>query len=373
MKITFLRSKRDKSKITFDFLFPVIQCKRYLKDLGYDITVTDEAHESLVECDVLCVLSSCARYHRDDPDYTDKLRRVILAATKTYFFDISDSGGAFYWNYFDICDAYYKKQIYHDRGFYTSHPYDLRMHFDFYRQRYGCEFPALQPGDVQPGLISSVKLSWNLGLGDYRSFPFSGHLVERVVQLTQYRVIRRPLWIPFFRNRYIGGDFGSRNVDTIACFSNHQDVAPIYLHRKQARDVVAGLDGRMKIVSGFLKRREYSQLMRRAKSAICPFGWGEITWKDFEMFIRGVAVLKPNMSHLHTWPPYFVTDKTYVPYKWDASDLSIVVESVLSQPGSLDAIAREGQERFRSYDVLENPVRFVERFRQIFADGGASG
>ena len=41
-----------------------------------------------------------------------------------------------------------------------------------------------------------------------------------------------------------------------------------------------------------------------------PFGLGEITLKDFEVF-SGSLLMKPNMDHMLTWPNFYTKD-TYI-------------------------------------------------------------
>ena len=101
--------------------------------------------------------------------------------------------------------------------------------------------------------------------------------------------------------------------------------------------------------------------------ALSPFGWSEINLRDFETFINGIALLKPRMNHLDTWPDYYIENETYLPYKWDASDLKELIEHVVSDESYLEEIARYGQERFRSFGVQNDPTLFIERFRTIFS------
>ena len=120
------------SKVEHDFLYPVFKCKNYLKGLGYNIKFKNNLDNSLLNCDFLCVLSTCLRHHGKDNVYMDALRELSESAKMTYFFDISDSGGVLYERGFEIGEVYYKKQIYHDRAYYTNTNTDEpRMHIDY--------------------------------------------------------------------------------------------------------------------------------------------------------------------------------------------------------------------------------------------------
>ena len=41
--------------------------------------------------------------------------------------------------------------------------------------------------------------------------------------------------------------------------------------------------------------------LREAKFAISPFGWGEISLRDFEGMISGAMILKQNVSNMEAW------------------------------------------------------------------------
>jgi hypothetical protein len=79
---------------------------------------------------------------------------------------------------------------------------------------------------------------------------------------------------------------------------------------------------------------------------VSPFGWGEICYRDFECFLAGAVLLKPDMSHLKTWPDYYEPHVTYIPFAWDLSDLEQRIMDVLSDVERSQEIATNGQRRF---------------------------
>jgi hypothetical protein len=58
---------------------------------------------------------------------------------------------------------------------------------------------------------------------------------------------------------------------------------------------------------------------------VSPFGFGEITLKDFEVFLTGGLLLKPDMSHMQTWPDVFRAGETMAAHAWDLSDFEDTV------------------------------------------------
>ena len=100
--------------------------------------------------------------------------------------------------------------------------------------------------------------------------------------------------------------------------------------------------------------------MRETKIMPSPFGWGEIGVRDYEAFINGSLLLKPNMDHMLTWPNIFIKNKTYIPFEWDYSDLESNILKYLKNDQERIDIAREGQKNY--FESINN------RGQSIFCD-----
>jgi len=69
-----------------------------------------------------------------------------------------------------------------------------------------------------------------------------------------------------------------------------------------------------------LPHDEYLLSLLRSKVALCPWGWGESTHRDYQAMLLGAVVVKPDTSHVECWPDIYQAGKTYVPCKPDWSD-----------------------------------------------------
>ena len=96
-----------------------------------------------------------------------------------------------------------------------------------------------------------------------------------------------------------------------------------------------------------LAKPAYFRELRRSRIVASPVGTSEINYKDFETFLNGAVLLKPDMSHLETWPNYFRPNETYVPIRWNLVDLQNRVDEILSSYGSFIEIARRAQSLYR--------------------------
>jgi hypothetical protein len=109
---------------------------------------------------------------------------------------------------------------------------------------------------------------------------------------------------------------------------------------------------------------KYRQEMRDSKIVVSPFGWGEIGVRDFECWIYGACLVKPDMSHMETWPDVFVAGETYAPAGWGFKDLKRTIEELLDDGNKRQRIARAGRDAYRQMVSAEGMERFCQWFIQ---------
>jgi hypothetical protein len=114
-----------------------------------------------------------------------------------------------------------------------------------------------------------------------------------------------------------------------------------------------------------IPRPEYLKELRNCKVSVSPFGWGEPSYKDFEVIINGAALLKPDVSHMETWPNLYVAGETYLPFKWDCSDLQEVIYNALTGNTWRDLAQRARATYGRFLFDPEAREMFIHRFKEI--------
>lgn len=104
--------------------------------------------------------------------------------------------------------------------------------------------------------------------------------------------------------------------------------------RRPAAEVLAGLQGRLKILlpHGRVPPQQYAEEMLTSRVCVSPFGYGEICWRDFEAVAYGCLLIKPDMGHAESRPDIFQPFKTYIPVAWDFSDLEQKLLHCLENP-----------------------------------------
>ena len=101
-----------------------------------------------------------------------------------------------------------------------------------------------------------------------------------------------------------------------------------------------------KILKGYLKtdklnRFSYFNEMKKTLLSIVPFGYGEITLKDFESFLNGCILMKPRMNHMETWPNFYIPEQTFISFPWNFDGLQEKIEEVRINPKNICIFLKE--------------------------------
>lgn len=111
-------------------------------------------------------------------------------------------------------------------------------------------------------------------------------------------------------------------------------------------------------------QKGYYEEMRSSRICVSPFGYGELCWRDFETILMGSLLVKPDMSHLRTEPNIFVPGETYVPVRWDYSDLADVCERYLADHEARNRIVAQAYRLLSEYYAS---FRFLKCFSRLLA------
>ena len=338
------------------FLFPLLVHSRALADSGIEVRLFANDEPELTECDRLLVDRKAHEHlwpvaeSRLLDDFARWADRV-----PTIFCDTSDSAGWLHVKLLPIVHAYAKGQMARDRSSYLAPQYGYRAFADHYHRTLGVTdtHPEWSNPVPDPGLLPKLRVSWNAGLADYSATgPYKMALYGRL----PFRPLLR------FPSRR-GVPESPRPLDVSCRFGTGYARESVAVQRKLIRDRLAD---RMSVEK--LSRRRYYAELRAAKVVVSPFGWGEITLKDFEVFLTGGLLFKPDMSGIETWPDLFVADETYVSHSWDLDDFDDrLADLIADNPRRLE-IATAGQAKYCAHlggDAAA--ARLVEQLRQVVA------
>jgi len=284
--------------------------------------------------------------HRDPRDLTPEdfalMKRLRDKYKTIVFFNGQPEAGTNRLDLLPFVDRLFYKSVFADKDNYSKDLYGKNLYADYYHRRYGvtdapeyrCS-PAPERGD-----LSRVALSWNIGLGRYprRNWPQRAGVILARAGVPGLRWLFRgpePSAPPNFSGEGRSIAVHAR-IDPVPCES-------IAYQRKLFINLVRG-DNRF--LSGLAPQGQYYRELMDAKMTLSPFGWGEVCFRDFEAIISGSLLLKPDMSHLSTWPDVYVPYETYIPLDWDGGDLMEKTARYLGDPAERARIARNAWERY---------------------------
>ncbi|WP_417613228.1 hypothetical protein [Owenweeksia hongkongensis] len=267
--------------------------------------------------------------------------------------DQSDSSGTLLGDVVPLVYKYAKSQLLVDRGEYLREHYGARLYCDYYYRKFGVRDPAvyLSQPISDPSELSKLVLSWNSGLMHY------GMLRPYFMFLYKYFSHRSVLHF----SKWFTRPSGDRPIDFSCRMGIPYSRETVSFQRKKIKSL---LDG--KLPTDKLTRYAYLKEMRQSNLTVSPFGYGEITLKDFECFLAGSALVKADMSVLNTWPPLYVKGSTYAAHNWDCTDLVDVIEELLGDKSQAQEIAENGQQVYYKYTVSRDaPDLFARQFMEL--------
>jgi hypothetical protein len=312
------------------------------------------------------------------------MERLRRRYRRIFFLNGNAGGGLHRPEVLPYVDRFYNKALFVDRSLYTRELYGGELFTDVAHRTLG----VVDPEPVVPPPVPEVELPklhrhWNIGVGD---FP-RRKLVQRVgVALARVgngggrggatgrlwtvagTINRRemispaPLVTPV-REAYrydVNARLGRPGYPTIAHHRSHLGAVLEEAARRRdwrvARDRVPG--------------RQYFTDMQHSLVTFSPFGWGELCFRDFEAVRAGSLLIKPDMSHLTTWPDIFRPGETYIPVRWDGTDLEETIAYWTSRDHDEErrSIIAAAHARFRS-ELEELPSRSAAVLRELTSPG----
>lgn len=263
--------------------------------------------------------------------------------------DVVDGTGGTQFEVLPYVDKYFKKQLLSDYSLYAKPVYNKRIYCDYYHNEFGISDDEPQSsGELLPAeYVDKLGVSWNIGLGD----QFTRGKVQKLFDFKSTPSIP---WMEYDRTRIFDVHYrGSAWPGTAG---------------EQRRLTTKGLLNNTTVSkpdpTTKVSQKDYYKEMLQSYAVISPFGWGEICTRDFEAFAYSLALIKPDVSHMKTYPNWFEANKTYIPIKWDYSNFDSILDLFSTEEGrqKVKDIAIQGQECYRSLALANKKARndFVE-------------
>lgn len=341
------------------FLFPLVVHRKALAARGIEIRfVRDSAKAG--KADVVIVDSKFhrARWRRERDGVLAELSGLKGRSGRLLYFDTGDGSGWLQTDALALADGYFKAQVLRDRRRYLEPIYAHRPYADYYHREFGVNDaePEYSSPVPDPALLEKIRVSWNSGLADYS--PLGPARMALYHRLPFRPLLRFPA--PLARP-------SRPRPNPVSCrFGVDYERQSVAWQRRRMRSLLGRRFDTVK-----LARPAYFRELAASKLVVSPFGLGEITLKDFETFLAGGILLKPDMTHLETWPDFFRAGETMAAHRWDLADLEARIDEILDGYPHWQTLAEAGQETYRRFTSgPEAAGLFADRLAQILSPQG---
>lgn len=342
------------------FLFPLVKWHSHLREAGIDIKIFKSVDGLDSDADVILVDSKYHKYEwtKNQESIFLDFEKLRSRCERLIYCDTTDSTGSLQVEVFSFVDAYWKSQVLVNRAQYLDAMYGHRIYTDYYHRTYRVSDSLPEKSHVVRDVsdLDKLKVSWNSGLADYSLWgPMRVQLYEMF-----------PIGLLLGSSENSFSRWGNQKIHSLSCrFGINYERETVAWQRKQ---IAASMKG--KLSTNKLSRRRYFKELKNTKYVISPFGLGEITLKDFEVFITGGLLIKPSMKHMITWPNFFTDRQTCRQHSWDLSDFEELIEEIGDNEGLSKSIAEFGQENYRKYvSNHEGPALFIDHLKELLTLG----
>lgn len=296
----------------------------------------------------------------------DRYRRI-------FFLNGNAGGGIHRPEILPYIDRFYNKAIFNDRSTYRGSLYGAELFSQYYHDEFGVDDePEIITPAIDDAGIAKIHTHWNIGVGD---FPRRQTLQRIGVALSRMPGGGPRLALPVYHRKRVVDPAPVRPpspenalLDVNARLGN-PGYPTIVFHRQHLGRILSDAAERngWRVARDRVDPRRYRADMERSLTTFSPFGWGELCFRDFEAIRAGSLLIKPDMSHLETWPDIFIPGETYVPIRWDGSDLEDTIARYLEDRMERERIARNAHARLTT-ELSSLPRRSADVLRALLDD-----
>lgn len=317
--------------------------KNLLGDLGLKVSLHYDHNDPAVkDADCLIIHSRYFKAWQNTATRNPQNQEELLAflcsckytVNRLIWFDAADSTGSADFLLLPYVDIFLKKQMLKNKNYYTQtegYP-NLRPWLPSDQSATACFTPC------DSTQLDKMRLAWNVGMDDFRYY---GYKMSRLSNFLGHQLY--PL--------KFSSVLKERPIDAVFRGKLHQSAGAQNQIARQRNEVLTVFnDLKRNIAKGpGVPKRIYWRELRNSKVGVSPFGFGEICHRDFETFISGGLLVKPDMEHMETFPNWFIKDETYISVDWQMTSLKTVLEAVLDNYPSYLHIAIRGQANFKKH------------------------
>jgi hypothetical protein len=360
MKIIILTNQTPLHRGWNDF-YPLLKWKKQflVKGISFRFVDSIEKINSKNSNDIIIIdyryIRLRLKYDESNLIEKDRIIADVLIFRKTFnkiiLFDSGDSTGSRLFWLTPYVDIHLKKQLLKDRSIYLKNDNDKSVMIwlpEVYESS-GIDYVPINETD-----LIKLKLSWNLGMLDYRYFPYSKH----------YPIGTSCL----FNSLYKKIKFSNPTLNKEILAVQRGCLRPSIRYSFQRKILQSKLmdlksEGYPVRVGGSVSKKDYMKEIRNSKAIVSAYGWGEVCYRDFEAIQSGCLLIKPSMDHVETFPDIYIKNQTYISVGWNLEGLEDALIDIDNNYHCYLKIVQNAQKVYKNF--IDDGDGFVNRFIEL--------
>ncbi|MCC5931474.1 MAG: hypothetical protein JJU28_19660 [Cyclobacteriaceae bacterium] len=281
------------------------------------------------------------------------------------FLDDNAGADSTHFEFIDQLDGYYKAKLLTNKNDYMRKMYGRQIFSDYYHKHFDVNDTKIKYRDPVKNeeQLLKLKIAFNLGYGMYpkpKQFSLTRNVGFLFSMLNNIQLMK-PVF-EYWHKHLITSleteiNYKSKEYKISARFRSENYPGSISYQRTLFQNIIKNDDA---FFTGIISEKKYFNELSKTFGTLSPFGFGEVCVRDFEAIIYGSLLIKPDMSHMKTFPDIYIPYETYLPIKWDGSDLLDKVDNVLSQPKEYHQIIENSRKVYR--DSLINIDNYFYKY-----------
>lgn len=351
----------DNTSYTLTWLRALVWAKIFFRELDYDIEfdqfdafipyMSRKLHRPSTKDDFIGLFNKqydivFLAYHHSNAglssiqseDRIEVLQHLRKRSNKIIWLDTADGTGTCFFDVLPYIDLYLKKQVLIDLNLYKKEIWSNRIFGEYYHNTLGIQETGQKENIkyysvLEPQFIDKLGISWNVGLGDLFANGTTKYFYRKKYSPANFSSPSMGKKIDiYYRGSAYPGAIGYQRMHSRELLQNRSDISIVDVNTK-------------------VSYKEYVKESMNSKALLSPFGFGEICGRDFEAFIFGAALIKPDMSHLRTYPNIYKENETYISIDWDFGNFNEIIDMFKTEAGKKQVfeIATNGQKIYKEY------------------------
>ena len=345
-------------------LTPLILASKEIKDWNWSFVDYKIKNLFKKQGDLLILVR---KYHSGKISNEDIILELIKLRknfNKIVYFDDSASSTSIFFCTFPYVDQYWKRSQLLNTDLYKKKFYGGHLFSDYYHEKFKINDGNqvyFNPIIDNESDLNKLKISWNIGVGifplnKFNPIDYMHNTMRKAITAMSILPSLDPIYY-FILNQFSRMKkelnkevvFHSRKKKISSRFKAFNYRNSIGFQRKL---IIKNTFNNKLFLSGEKTKKEFIQETHDVLGLLSPYGWGEICYRDFEAALGGSLLIKPNMSHIKTWPNIYLDDM-YHSLKWDLTDLNLL-ENLLDNQSKYEVFVNNTRNKY--LESLKNCV-----------------